>query len=150
VNPNGARQNILQVVRNLLWNALERSHGVRSAVDAKNEFVIDPGTLDKLGSRPVIFNSQINRIDIRMHQDIYAAIKKLDELEFGLVKADVSIDSFIEHAFNSGVELPELLARVERMYVLKAHELSKKKKDAAARIGLKRTTYHSKLLKYQK
>ena len=150
MNPNGARQNVLQVVRNLLWKALERSHGVRSTVDATNEFKIDANTLEQLGDRTVIFNSQINRVDIRMHQDIYAAIKKLDELEFNYIKADVSIDGFVEHAFNIGIELNDLLGRIERMYVLKAAEMSKRKKEAAARIGLKRTTFHSKLDKYKK
>jgi hypothetical protein len=150
VNVNGGRQNALKAVKDLLWKALERSHGLRSKVEATNEFKLDDKFMDQLGDRPVIFNNQINRIDVRMHADIYAAIKRLDAIEFIDLKSDVTIDDFIRAAYNLGINLDELQDRVERSYLQLASEDFKSKAAAARRIGLKRTTFVNKVKRLDK
>jgi DNA-binding NtrC family response regulator len=146
-NLNGGSHNTLTVIKKLLWNALKRSEGIRSKVDARNEFIIPDDILEKLGDRTIIFNNQINRVDIEMHQDIYNAIEKIDELELKYLKQDVSLDCFIECAYSMGIPLSELLQRIETKYLEKAISESKTKSDAARKIGVGRTTLLSKMKK---
>lgn len=137
----------LSAIKHILWKALKRSGGVRSKVNATNEFKIDEKTLEKLGDRTIIFNNQINRVDIQMHQDIYAAIQKIDALEYRLLKKDFSLNKFIEVAFDMGIPLNDLLNRIEYFYIEKAMQECENRSQAAKRIGLQRTSLVMKLKK---
>lgn len=149
MNIDGGSYNSLNVIKDILWKALKRSSGIRSKVSTVNEFVIDNGTLEKLGDRTVIFNNQINRVDIDMHQDIYNAIEKIDQLEFKVLKQEASIDIFIESAYLLGITLPELIKLIEVKYLKRAMEDCNSKTKAAKRIGMSRKNFANKVKRFE-
>ena len=150
MNQYGATPNSLGAVTRQLENALTSSYRLRIKAIAKNAFKIDKKTLENLKDRTVIFNNQINSIDFELHNVVYDALLKLKKVEYNHIKAEISIDQFIKSAFLMGINLNDLIEKIELTYIDIAMKKYGTYSEAARRLGLKRTTLVEKRKRAEK